>query len=418
MNSLGSGVVPSGRIAGGAGRPASLDSRHAGSQPTDEQHLLLRAALLHGSDAIEAWRTWRSRVDFEQIDHASARLLPLVYRNLESCGITDTLMDKLKGTYRLTWTKNLLLFHRMVAVLQSLRDEGLETLILKGAALIVQYYHEYGLRPMSDFDVLVHPEHAEAAVRLLAKLGLMPSPSPFKSFGGPTLYVTHAHSFVDSEGHHLDLHWHLIPDCTYNGADDAFWEKALPLEVYQVPTLALNPTDQLFHLCAHGMLWSQVSPIRWAADAATVLECAQSHIDWERLVWLARSRLLVLPLREALSYLRHGLNAPIPDEALRELDAVRTPVMERLEHRFRRGSKRAIGWLPWHLFQYRRYRQMTAAQPGSEPPLGLMEYLQHLWGLDRRQDVPSYVIAYIGKRLRIMRGICRKALKSRLRPSR
>jgi hypothetical protein len=268
---------------------------------------------------------------------------------------------------------------------------------------------------MADFDVLVHPEHAEAAIDLVAKHRLMPSWSRIKSFRGPTLYVTHGHSFVDSEGHRLDLHWYLIPDCTYDGADDDFWEGALPLEVHGVPTLALNPTDQLFHLCAHGSHWSQISPIRWAADAVTVLECSQGDIDWERLVRLARSRLLVLPLREALSYLRHGLDAPIPDEVLSELNAIRTPMMEHLEHRFRQGSKREIGWLPLSLFQYRRYRQMTAAQARSEPPLGPMEYVQHLWGLDRRQQVPFAIIGYISKRLRIMRGICRKALVRRRR---
>jgi len=417
MNPSRSGTTPSGQMAGGAGRLASLDSRHAGIWPTDDQHLLLRAALLHGNEAIEAWRTWRSRVDFEQIDHASARLLPLVYRNLESCGITDPLTNKLRGIYRLTWTKNLFLFHRMVPVLQALRDEGFETLILKGTALIVRYYHEYGLRPMGDFDVLVHLEHVEAAIRLLAKLGLRPLPSQFKSLGGPTLYVTHGHLFKDSAGLRLDLHWHLLADCTYDGSDEEFWEAALPVEVHQVPTLALNPTDQLFHLCAHGTRWSEISTIRWAADAVTVLERSQGDVDWERLVWLARSRLLVLPLREALGYLRHGLEASIPDQVLRELDAIPIPRMERLEHRLRQGSKDAIGWLPLRLFQYRRYRNMTAAQGRSEPPLGLLEYLQHLFGLDRRRDVPFYVMRYIRSYMQIIRGMCRKALISRFRPS-
>jgi hypothetical protein len=302
----------------------------------------------------------------------------------------------------------------MAPVLQSLHDEGLGTLVLKGAALILQYYPEYGLRPMGDFDILVHPEHAEAAVHLLASLGFAPSRSRLKSFRGPTLYVTHGESFADSAGYRLDLHWHLIGDCTYDGADDDFWEKALPLEVHRVPTLALNPTDQLFHLCVHGTHWSWISPIRWAADAVTVLE--RSQIDWGRLVWLARSRQLVLPLREALRYLRQGLGAPIPDEVSRELYAVPTSRMERLEHRVRQGSKRAMGWLPWRLLQYRRYRRMTAARGGSQRRLGLLEYLQHLWGLDRQREVLAYLMAYVRWRLRILGRRCRKALLSQFSP--
>jgi len=74
--------------------------------PTREQELLLRAALLQGNDAINAWHEWKSSVDIEQLDQGSYRLLPLLYRSLHIDGVEDPLMNKLKGVYRMTWYKN------------------------------------------------------------------------------------------------------------------------------------------------------------------------------------------------------------------------------------------------------------------------------------------------------------------------
>ena len=50
--------------------------------PTTDQELLLRACLRTGTDAVDAWRRWRSRIDLDDVDDASFRLLPLLYRTL------------------------------------------------------------------------------------------------------------------------------------------------------------------------------------------------------------------------------------------------------------------------------------------------------------------------------------------------
>ena len=47
------------------------------SLPTHEQELLLKAALLTGEACRKAWKAWKSRIDIENLDYGSSRLLPL-----------------------------------------------------------------------------------------------------------------------------------------------------------------------------------------------------------------------------------------------------------------------------------------------------------------------------------------------------
>ena len=80
-------------------------------------------------------------------------------------------MNKFKGIYQLTWYRNQMLFHNMAILLRRFHNAGIQTMIIKGAALTLLYYRDYGLRPMKDFDVLIHTKQATAAINLLKKLG-------------------------------------------------------------------------------------------------------------------------------------------------------------------------------------------------------------------------------------------------------
>ena len=113
----------------------------------------MQAALFQGERSIHAWHLWKKGTDIETntLDLSSFRLLPHVYRNLRDQGLSDPLIEKLKGIYRLHWYKNQRLFHHMTPVLKSFHAAGIKTMILKGAALSLQYYRDYGLRAMGRF---------------------------------------------------------------------------------------------------------------------------------------------------------------------------------------------------------------------------------------------------------------------------
>ncbi|MEM9407601.1 MAG: hypothetical protein AAGA81_16305, partial [Acidobacteriota bacterium] len=74
--------------------------------PTSPQRLLLRAALGEGDAVERAWQQWRAEIDFDDIDYASQRLVPLVRRNLIDHGVNDPLLHRMKGLHRFFWSKN------------------------------------------------------------------------------------------------------------------------------------------------------------------------------------------------------------------------------------------------------------------------------------------------------------------------
>ena len=230
--------------------------------PRPDQLLLLRAALSDGDDALRAWARWSEQVGLDAAERASQRLLPLVYANLRRLGADDPELPRLKGLYRHAWYRNQLLFRRVAEVVRRFREAGVETLVLKGIALSVLHYRDSGVRPMEDADVLVRPDRAAEAVGLLLASGWRPL-----EVVPAYLEVKHAHPFEHEAGERLDLHWNALWEAA---PDDDLWSAAVPLEVAGEPTLALDPTDQLLHVCVHGVQWDPTPAIRWVADAVTV----------------------------------------------------------------------------------------------------------------------------------------------------
>ena len=251
----------------------------------------------------------------DELDYGSQRLFPLLYQNLVRQDVRDPLMERLKSVYRKTWFENQVLFHRMGNVLRSFHQAGIETVILKGAALVPLYYKDYGLRPMQDFDILIRPTDLPRAIELLGRLDWHNSKSDRTPLDLIVLF-DHALVFFDRNKQQFDLHWHVLRECCWPGADDAFWAASAPMELEGVPTRRLNPADELLHTSVHGVAWNVVPPFRWVADAMMLLNSSAAEIDWQRLVTQAEERRLTLLLRAALSYLRETMDAPIPPAVL------------------------------------------------------------------------------------------------------
>ena len=89
-----------------------------GAWPSENQELLLRAGLLRGAEATDAWQRWQIANDINKIDQGSFRLLPLVYRNLSANSVNYPLTGRLKGIYRFTLYRNLNLWRHVSPALR------------------------------------------------------------------------------------------------------------------------------------------------------------------------------------------------------------------------------------------------------------------------------------------------------------
>jgi hypothetical protein len=291
--------------------------------PNQLQQKLLHAALCEGDTAIRSWLCWKSQTDLEHLDAGSHRLLPLVYHNLQKYGFTDSSLPMLKSIYRYTWYKNRMLFHSVVDVLRTLHNAKIETMLLKGPALIVSNcYENVGLRPMNDFDVLIPIQQRESAISILDGAGWFSAYHLQGRFSRTSLDVSHAIKFKDQLEREFDLHWYPLGGCydTNADADKDFWNDSILTSINDIPTRVPNPTDQLLHVCAHGMKYSGISPmIRWIADAMMIFKAKGHEIDWDRLILQSKNRLVSLRLYESLKYLQTELYAPVSSSVLQQL---------------------------------------------------------------------------------------------------
>ncbi|HEY0730234.1 MAG TPA: nucleotidyltransferase family protein [Pyrinomonadaceae bacterium] len=363
-------------------------NNEAGCWPTPNQELLLRAALLQGEPALAAWNEWRRTVNIDVIDYGSHRMVPQVYRNMQRHGIKDPLMDRMKGVYRYYLYKNEILMHRIGSLLAAFETAGIQTMVLKGAALIPLYYKESGLRPMLDADVLVHEHQAEQAMDVLARL-------QWKSFrfGQPQTRIPIVHStpFEDGGGRQMDLHWHLFWECFNASDDEDYWETAIPIQVGGTKTLALSATDQLLHTCWHGARWNEVPPIRWVADAMAILGASAAEIQWQNLAKKAKRHRIVLPVKDSLEYLKKKFDAPVPETVIKSLSAVRTSKMERENYELVLNPMTPPTTAKILRMLYYDYRWLSSSTNGRFKTLVFAKHLQAKWNIDHLWHVPFYM---------------------------
>jgi len=358
-----------------------------GCWPTRLQELLLKAALFRGDAALSAWKEWISSVDIEILDWGSYRLLPLLYHNLNELGIKDPVMKRLKGVYRYTWFKNQMLFTEMSRLLQSFSDAGIKTMALKGPALVLLHYGDYGLRPMDDFDVLVPTEKATDAIDLLRKHDFVPTKEE-----APETILPKRHStpFRNPAQLSMDLHWHIFEDPVSETDDSDFWNAAVPVTFKGVATCALNPTDQLFHAFIHGIRWNAAPPFRWIADVMTVLKTSADEVDWNRLLAKAKEHREVLTVGNGLDYLQKTMGAPVPGKVLQALR--NTPVSRReavlYDVQTRPYNKYGMNRFAHIREEYRKYLHAEVGESFKDKLLSFPDFIKEFWQIENYWMIP------------------------------
>jgi hypothetical protein len=375
--------------------------------PTRQQALLLRAALLQGRPALDAWQGWKSQADIDHLDPGSFRVLPQLYQNLTSLQVQDPLMRKLKGIYRRSWYTNQLALRDLAGLLQGFAAAGIDSLLLKNVALVLCYYRDIGLRPVDDLEVLVRIEHALAAMAVMTGLGW----EPLAGVPSSELVKTGApcSAWKAPRGQSFTLYWRVAWEGCEPGAEAEWWEGATSVVYADVQAHVLNPADQLLHVCMAWAEWHTVPAFRWAADAMTILHRAGSDLDWDRLMSRARNWGMTLPVRDTLHCLRRLLDAPFPSELLRGLRRVRVSPLERIEYRRRTRAPGPTSVLERIVSRYLRVRERRRRVGPLDELWGFTRFLQEYWGLAYGWQVPLWA------GLKALRGIPRMVLGLRAR---
>jgi hypothetical protein len=251
----------------------------------------------------------------------------MLYLRLLALGVDDPLMGRLKGVYRRVWSDTHLLFHGTAPAILAIQAAGIETLLLKGAALALAHYRNAGARPMADIDIAVPFGQVLPAVEALEHAGWR----PVTRLTDDDLAFRHAMSLRGPAGHEIDLHWHMLFESGRAAADAPFWQNTLPLTFRDIPVLQLTPALNLLHVIAHGLRPNVETPVRWIADSLVLIRDESAKIDWR--LFCATANLLGISRRTSLAfeYLADCHGEAIPAAVTASLRAARLRPAERLE---------------------------------------------------------------------------------------
>ncbi len=356
--------------------------------PTATQLRLLRLVLAPSIDA-DALDAWTHSVDLQKLDAGSTRLLPALYLRLAAAGIDHPWLAIMRGWYRRTLYRNRVIVHRGLALVGELAQRGVGSLLLKGCPLTALYYGDLGARPMGDFDILIEESAPRRRIEeILADAGR----ARLKNRS------LHADTYADRDGFEYDLHWYLLPELAVPGGSGALWQRAQNLSIEGRSFRTLAREDHLFHALIHGMRVSEVPPLRWIVDVATIA-AKGPPVDWLRIAEYAERTAIASPVAQGLGFL---LDSGIMDEGARGARAAlaAAPVKDRLLFAgLMRPPSLAFRCLrPWLI--YRRLARLSRASGlGAREP-GFARFLADLWNLESPREIPADLWRKIAERLR------------------
>jgi len=274
--------------------------------------------------ATEAEISWRHFVDLA-VWH---RVPGLARSGLRAGSALDlvpaAVVEALDAAYLETVARNARARAELVRVGAHLAGEGVDVVLLKGAALLETVYADPGLRPMLDMDLLVRQDATARAAAIIEDLGYRPAPRFAALRSREWLWdeqarwpplVAHDGSLV------VELHYRLGGAGTPLGFEvNGMWDRARPCP--RMRALLPAPEDLVMHVALHWLLDRRLrseGALGQLGDLARLLSGSAGAVDWAIVVAQARRHLVGRPLAAALRVVEAVFDSPLLPEAVEDL---------------------------------------------------------------------------------------------------
>jgi hypothetical protein len=252
--------------------------------------LLLR---ILGSDAPTAsdWRlsssAWARLVN-EAADHGLAPMLHHRIRSIEGeFPVPAPTARRLQDLSVHNELRNRSAYAALVPVLQTLENDRVDVLLLKGVFLAQCVYSDPALRPMADIDLLVRRDQLASSERVLRSMG-------YERAGNGTYDPTsgdrcHLPAFIAPAALPIELHWSLVRPSCASIDFERLWGSAQAAEVAGIQVFGLSEEHLLHHLCLHVSCHHRFRvPLLQLYDVFAALR-RYRDLDWHRLASIADS---------------------------------------------------------------------------------------------------------------------------------
>lgn len=224
------------------------------------------------------------------------RSAPLLQHILAASEVQSPVASELAAAARERALRALAQMRGLAQAVRVLREAGLRPLALKGTALARLDYPRPHLRPLRDVDLLLRPDEAEAAQRLLLSRPFYRQPDWAGRYG-----MEHGHQLpaIEDREHGLVIELHHRLNARGWDGDSALveqmWREAEEMEILGESLLIPSPAANLLHLVEHASLHHAF------ANGPLILSdlhylCTRHMLDWPALRLRARQLRLGRPL--------------------------------------------------------------------------------------------------------------------------
>ena len=247
-------------------------------------------------------------------------------------------LNKMKNDYLFTAAKNTLLYSEFRRVADSFRDEKIDLMAMKGAALAELAYRDIGTRSMSDIDLLIKKQDLEKTDALFKGLGYTAADtSPFDIMDHPNNYLT-TRDYRSSNPAHpsFHLHWHMVNSSVpapYSAGIDMndIWEDAVSVEIAGAAVLSMSPHHFLLHLTEHAMrVTHSASRLLYFMDIAALIKSYGQKLDWHKAVRAGKDYGVDIFMRNVLKLTHLNTGIDVPEWVMDSLKEKKRTLGERL----------------------------------------------------------------------------------------
>lgn len=253
---------------------------------------------------------WHSAFEYS----IKQRVVLLLYDYLRRDGfeLPDDLYRLMSKIYRSNSVHNLCYSAELLNITSLFADNMISCIHLKGVSLSEYLYHDLGLRPVVDLDILVQPADFSKANELLLQRGYTRMLQEDTIKGKIHKRMTHQWPYRHEARRVLvELHRQYVPKSRANRVgSERIWSRAQNMLLDGQSIQIMSPEDLLVYLSIHASkeFWGSLLQVN---DLASLI-VQHPNLDWSAVIGIARANHSILRVLISLALTSTLLSVPLP----------------------------------------------------------------------------------------------------------